>query len=371
MAALIDLWRRRPQQLRAGDEPSSTPSAARHSSASHVSADARRRGHASWRVYRLQLALGGAGLAASGGAGGRGRHGAHRGGRRAHRLRRRRSSPGLPQTFRRRRLLALAAARRRRPRRHGAAAWRRSARPSPAPARALLLPSARCRRRRWRSSDAAAPLAFCVGWLRPRVYVSAGSSFAPRRASCARSSRTSSITRRCATRCGSPSAACCARRCCSCPCCACCTIATRGARSDRRRGGARCERRRGGPLAAAMLAVGTTGAARRRHLPRPRGLLLGRPRAWRLPRLLLVAALGYLGALVALVWRRRARVVRHEPEPPDRLLAALRARAGARAGPRMPRRRRSRGALGTRRDCPQLDRPAGSRRRLRRRRRGA
>ena len=46
--------------------PSSTPSAARPSSASPVNADARRRAaDDSWRVYRLQLALGAAGLAAS------------------------------------------------------------------------------------------------------------------------------------------------------------------------------------------------------------------------------------------------------------------------------------------------------------------
>ncbi len=49
--------------------------------------------------------------------------------------------------------------------------------------------------RRCRSSHADAPLAFCAGWLRPRVYVSTGGAGpALRGPSCAPCSRTSTIT---------------------------------------------------------------------------------------------------------------------------------------------------------------------------------
>ena len=58
------------------------------------------------------------------------------------------------------------------------------------------------------------------------------------------------------------------------------------------------------PLAAAMLAVATTGAGEVVGISPARvDSLLGQPRAWRLPRVLLIAALATLGALVALAWR--------------------------------------------------------------------
>ena len=75
--------------------------------------------------------------------------------------------------------------------------------------------------------DVAAPLAFCAGWLRPRVYVSTGvlDRLSDERAARRPRARAAPPTR-CATRCGWPSAACSARRCSSCRCCARCTTAT-------------------------------------------------------------------------------------------------------------------------------------------------
>jgi hypothetical protein len=58
------------------------------------------------------------------------------------------------------------------------------------------------------------------------------------------------------------------------------------------------------PLASAMLAFGTTQAGDVVGIsPERVDALLGRPRAWRLPRMLLVAALVTIGALIALDWR--------------------------------------------------------------------
>ena len=92
------------------------------------------------------------------------------------------------------------------------------------------------------------------------------------------------------------------------------------------------------PLASAMLALGATPSGGVVGIsPERVDSLLGRPPAWRLPRMLLIAALVTIAALVALVWRASGRRVRPgEPQPPDRLLAALRARAGPRAGAGLP-----------------------------------
>jgi Zn-dependent protease with chaperone function len=61
------------------------------------------------------------------------------------------------------------------------------------------------------------------------------------------------------------------------------------------------------PLASAMLAVGTTGTGDVVGIsPERVDSLLGRPRAWRLPRMLLIAALVTIAAVVALAWRASA-----------------------------------------------------------------
>ena len=98
-----------------------------------------------------------------------------------------------------------------------------------------------------------------------------------------------------------------------------------------------------GPLASAMLAFGATPAGGVVGIsPERVDVLLGEARrAWRLPRLLLVAALLTLVVLVALVVAGEPQRVRPgDAEPADRLLAAVRARARARAGARVPRGRR-------------------------------
>jgi hypothetical protein len=61
------------------------------------------------------------------------------------------------------------------------------------------------------------------------------------------------------------------------------------------------------PLASAMLAFGTTNTGDVVGIsPERVDSLLGRPRAWRLPRMLLITALVTIAALVALVWRASA-----------------------------------------------------------------
>jgi hypothetical protein len=75
--------------------------------------------------------------------------------------------------------------------------------------------------------DAPTPLAFCAGWLRPRVYVSTevlGSALGERAARRPRS-RAAHEALRDPLRLASAASS--ARRCSSCRCCACCTIATR------------------------------------------------------------------------------------------------------------------------------------------------
>ena len=126
-------------------------------------------------------------------------------------------------------------------------------------------------------------------------------------------SPTSSTTARCATRCASRSAACSARRCSSCRSCARCTTATRDVAEIT-------------ADAAALAAVGRRdrpaglGDARARRRRRPAASSGSRPSAstsllghappsWRLPRLLLVAALATIAA------RRRARLARERDRP--------------------------------------------------------
>lgn len=62
-----------------------------------------------------------------------------------------------------------------------------------------------------------------------------------------------------------------------------------------------------GPLASAMVAFGTTTTGDVVGIsPERVDSLLGRPTAWRLPRMLLIAALVTIAALVALIWRASA-----------------------------------------------------------------
>ena len=270
-----------------------------------MSADARRRGHDSWRVYRLQLALGAAGLAASALVLAAAVSAVHIEPEAAHRL----DVAGLALTYPAINvaavlLLALAAL--------GAAvlvvtvraAWRqlrahrRLVRALPVigplpghPTVALI--------------DAAAPLAFCAGWLRPRVYVStevlARLSESELRAVLAHEQHHEALR--------DPLRLAVSRVLCQAlfflPVLrllheryADVTELTADAAALDAIDGAAA------PLAAAMHAVATTGAGEVVGISPARvDSLLGQPRAWRLPRVLLIAALATLGALVALAWR--------------------------------------------------------------------
>ena len=203
-----------------------TRSAAGPSSASHVRAESRPRRPSSWGLYRLQLGLGAAGLGASALVLAAGVSSVHVRPDAARRL----DAAGIRLTYPAVNaaavaLLALAAL--------GAA---------------VLIVTARAAWRQFRAHrrlirglpvagplaehpavlvvDAAAPLAFCAGWLRPRVYVSTGVLGRLRRSSCAPSLPTSSTTARCAIRSAWQSAACSAKRSSSSPSCVRCTIAT-------------------------------------------------------------------------------------------------------------------------------------------------
>ena len=270
-----------------------------------MSADARRRGHDSWRVYRLQLALGAAGLAASALVLAAAVSAVHIEPEAAHRL----DVAGLALTYPAINaaavlLLGLAAL--------GAAvlvvtvraAWRqlrahrRLVRTLPVIGPVPGHPTVA-------RIDVAAPLAFCAGWLRPRVYVStevlARLSESELRAVLAHEQHHEAlrdplrlavsgvlcqalfflpVVRLLHDR--YPDVA---------------ELTADAAALDAMDGAA-------APLAAAMLAVGTTGAGEVVGISPARvDSLLGQPRAWRPPRLLLIAALATLGAIVALAWR--------------------------------------------------------------------
>jgi hypothetical protein len=270
-----------------------------------VSAESRSRGLGSWGLYRLQLALGAAGLAACALVLGAGVSSVHVEPEAAHRL----DVAGVDLTYPAVNgaavvLLALAAL--------GAAvlvataraAWRqfhahrRMVRALPVSGRldghstVLVV-------------DAATPWAFCAGWLRPRVYVSAavlerlsdrelcallahekhhGALRDPLRLAVSRvlsqalfflpvlrplHDRYADVAELTAD--------------------AAALEATDGARA---------------PLASAMLAFGTTQAGDVVGIaPERVDALLGRPPEWRLPRMLLIGALVTIGALIALDWR--------------------------------------------------------------------
>lgn len=270
-----------------------------------MSADARRRGHDSWRVYRLQLALGAAGLGASVLVLATAVSAVHIEPEAAHRL----DVAGLALTYPAINvaavlLLALAAL--------GAAvllvtvraAWRqlrahrRLVRTLPVigplpghPAVAVI--------------DVAAPLAFCAGWLRPRVYVStevlARLSESELRAVLAHEQHHEALR--------DPLRLAVSRVLCQ----ALFFLPVLRLLHDRYADVAELTADAAAldaidgapaPLAAAMLAVATTGAGDVVGISPARvDSLLGQPRAWRLPRLLLIAALATLGALIALAWR--------------------------------------------------------------------
>src|SRR3954466_7306006 len=156
-----------------GRSQSSILSAAGHWSALRMTAEGRARRRDSWRVYRLQLALGAAGLAACGLVLAAGVQSVHVHAAGAHRV----DVGGLRLTYPAVNaaavlLLALAAL--------GAAvlvvavraAWWQG-RAQRRMLRALPLAGALTDHPAVFVVDVAAPLAFCAGWLRPRVYVSA------------------------------------------------------------------------------------------------------------------------------------------------------------------------------------------------------
>jgi len=156
--------------------------------------------------------------------------------------------------------------------------------------------------------DAAAPLAFCAGWLRPRVYVSSGVlgrlSDSELRAVLAHEQHHGALR--------DPLRIAVSRVLCQ----ALFFLPVLRPLHDRyadvaelSADAAALEAVDGAPapLASAMLAFGTTHAGDVVGIsPERVDSLLGRPRAWRLPRMLLIAALVTLAALVALAWRASA-----------------------------------------------------------------
>ena len=175
-----------------------TPSAAERSSASPVSAERRTQGLGSWGLYRLQLGLGAAGLGACALVLAAGVSSVHVRPDAAHRL----DVAGVGLTYpavnaAALALLALAAL--------GAAvlivtaraAWRQI-RAHRRFIRALPVRGPLAEHPTVLVVDAAAPLAFCAGWLRPRVYVSTGVLERPLGARAARRPRARAAPRRAA-----------------------------------------------------------------------------------------------------------------------------------------------------------------------------
>jgi beta-lactamase regulating signal transducer with metallopeptidase domain len=270
-----------------------------------VPAERRARRRESWRVYRLQLALGGAGLAACCLVLAAGASSVHVRPHAANRL----DVAGLRLTYPAVNaaamvLLALAAL-------GGAvllvtlrAAWRQVR----AHRRMLrVLPVARplTDHPAVLVVDSPVPLAFCAGWLRPRVYVSAGVlerlSDRELRAVLAHEQQHGAVR--------DPLRLAVSRVLCQ-------ALfflpvlgslhATYADAAELTADAAALEALDGAaaPLASAMLAVGATEAGDVTGISAERvDALLGRPVARRLPRLLLIAALVTIAMLVALVWR--------------------------------------------------------------------
>ena len=156
--------------------------------------------------------------------------------------------------------------------------------------------------------DAAAPLAFCAGWLRPRVYVSTGVlgrlSKSELRAVLAHEQHHGALR--------DPLRLAVSRVLCQAlfflpvlrP------LHDRYADVAELNADAAALDASGGvtaPLASALLAFGTTSAGDVVGIsPERVDSLLGRPKAWRLPRMLLITALVTIAAFVALAWRASA-----------------------------------------------------------------
>ena len=203
---------------------------------------------------------------------------------------------------------------------------------------------------RCRVIDAAAPLAFCAGWLRPRVYVSPAAleRLSDRRA--ARGPRARAPPPRAAR----PAAA--RRRPRAVPGAVLLAGPAPPARSLRR--GRRATADAAAVARSTVRRAARLGDARVRHVAVRRASSASRPSAW--TRCSASHAHGGCHgcccrrarharrAVVALVWRASGkRLGARQPQPPARLLAALRARAGAGAGARLPggRSRAHRAAL--------------------------
>jgi hypothetical protein len=270
-----------------------------------VSAESRPRGLGSWGLYRLQLGLGAAGLGACALVLTAGVSSVHVQPDAAHRL----AVAGVGFTYPAVNvaaglLLALAAL--------GAAvlivtiraAWRQLCAQRQL-IRALPVAGALSEHPAVLVVEAATPLAFCAGWLRPRVYVStavlARLSAGELRAVLAHEQHHGALRDPLRIAVGRvlyqalfflpvlrP-------------------LHDRYADVAELRADAAALEASGGataPLAGAMLAFGTTGTGDVVGIsPERVDSLLGRPQAWRLPRMLLILALVTLAILVALVWR--------------------------------------------------------------------
>ena len=330
--------------------PSSTPSAAARSSASHVSADADRAD--SWRLYRLQLALGAAGLAARRARAGAAALGARRARRGAPPRRRRASaSPTRRSTPPPRVLLALRRARRRRAVVTVRAAWRQ-VRAHRRLMRALPVAGAaarRIRRSRHRRRGAAGVLRRLAAPARLRVHRrrSSGSRTSELRAVLAHEQHHRAlrdplrlavgrvlcqalfflpVLRPLHDRYGDVA-----------------ELTADAAALDATDGAT-------APLASAMLAFGTTQRGRAWSASRPSASTrcsVGRARGG-CPGCCCRRARDARRARRARLAGQRQRLGPSDAQPPDRLLAALRARAGARARPRLPGRGLARRGAGDR-----------------------
>jgi Zn-dependent protease with chaperone function len=273
-----------------------------------TTAEGRARRRDSWRVYRLQLALGAAGLAACGLVLAAGVHSVHVHAAGAHRV----DVGGLRLTYPAVNaaavlLLALAAL--------GAAvlvvaaraAWWQG-RAQRRMLRALPLAGALSNHPTVLVVDVAAPLAFCAGWLRPRVYVSAGVldrlSDRELRAVLAHEQQHGTLR--------DPLRLAVSRVLCQ-------ALfflpvlgslhATYADAAELAADAAALDALDGAtaPLASAMLAVAATESGVVTGIsPQRVDALLGRPVAWKLPRLLVIAGLATIVVLVALVWRASA-----------------------------------------------------------------
>ena len=269
-----------------------------------MAGDARARTRASWRVYRLQLALGTGGLATCALVIAAGLRSVHVEPAAAHRL----SLAGLHLTYPALNaaavvLLALAALGAAVLLVAGRAAWRQATRHRRL-VRSLPLAGALPGHAGVRLVETSAPLAFCAGWLRPRVYVSRGVvaqlsepelhavvaheqhhgarrdplRLAAGRVLCEALFFLPALHRLHATYTDAAE------------------VTADAAAAEVVHGGA-------STIASALLAVGGAGegvSARRVDA------LLGRPVSWRPPRLLVLAGLVTLALLVVLVWRTGA-----------------------------------------------------------------